>query len=81
MLNQCLIALRQHELGHFELAEDAAEQIDAAIRRLPAMPNCKLLKAAANERGNRLLEVVRRNEKQYGADTQHGKTQGAWLTQ
>ena len=80
-LKEYLIALRQHELGHFELAKDAAERIDAEIRAQPAMPSCKLLETAANERGNRLLEEVRRKEKQYDADTQHGKTQGAWLTQ
>ena len=81
VLDEYLVALRQHELGHFELAKDAAERIDAAIRTLPAMASCKLLEAAANERGNRLLEEVRHKEKQYDADTQHGKTQGAWLTQ
>ena len=80
-LNEYLIALRQHELGHFELAKDAAEGIDAEIRALPAMPTCKQLEMVANERGNRLLKEVRRKEKQYDADTQHGKTQGAWLTQ
>ena len=81
VLDEYLIALRQHELGHFELAKDAAERIDAQIRTLPAMPTCKQLETAANERGNRQLEEVRRKEKQYDANTQHGKTQGAWLTQ
>ena len=81
VLADYLSASQQHELGHFELAKDAAERIDAAIRAQPAMPGCKLLEAAANERGNRLLEEVRHKEKQYDADTQHGKTQGAWLTQ
>ena len=81
VLDDYLIALRQHELGHFELAKDAAERIDTAIRTLPAMPSCKLLESAANEVGNRIVEGVRRKERQYDADTQHGKTQGAWLSE
>ena len=81
VLDDYLIALRQHELGHFELAKDAAERIDTAIRTLPAMASCKLLESAANALGNRILEGVQRKEKQYDADTQHGKTQGAWLSE
>ena len=72
-------ALNEHELGHYNLGKEAGEKIDQYISELPEMPTCKILEKTANDFGYQTLDEYRAIEKQYDADTQHGKTQGAWL--
>lgn len=72
-------ALRQHEMGHYQFGLEAAHRIDQAIASLPPQPSCTALQAAANQLGRRLLDEAIRAEIAYDRDTQHGRTQGAWL--
>jgi predicted secreted Zn-dependent protease len=72
-------ALREHETGHHQIAQEAARAIDAQLRGIPAMDTCPALEAQANRDAQRILERYREKERQYDRDTGHGKTQGAWL--
>lgn len=77
--NNYLTALRTHELGHYDIGKQAANVIDSGIASLPEMSSCKELEATANGLGYQILDEYKIKEKQYDADTGHGKTQGAWL--
>jgi predicted secreted Zn-dependent protease len=77
--NNYLTALRTHELGHYDIGKQAADVIDSGIASLPEMSSCKELETAANDLGYQTLDEYKAKEKQYDADTGHGKTQGAWL--
>jgi predicted secreted Zn-dependent protease len=77
--NSFLAALRVHELGHYGIGKSAAAEIERAIRSLPAMDTCAALEAAANELGSDTLDKYRVIERRYDADTDNGRTQGAWL--
>ena len=72
-------ALETHEMGHVQVARDAARDIDAGLRTLPPSPTCGALEQAANALGHRRLEAARAVERRYDRDTGHGRTQGAWL--
>lgn len=74
-----LTALRTHEEGHYAFARQAGREIDGKIAALPAMRTCKVLEAEANGLGYRILDTYTTREKQYDRDTDHGRTQGAWL--
>jgi predicted secreted Zn-dependent protease len=76
-----LAALEVHERGHVRIAEAAARDVEDAIRALPAAPDCASLDREANEAGQRVLARSRSDEVRYDQDTQHGRTQGAWLRQ
>lgn len=75
-----LSPLRQHELGHYEIARKAARAVDAAIITLPAMNSCAGLKAAADRRAQEIITRAKEEEKTYDQVTAHGRTQGAWLS-
>jgi predicted secreted Zn-dependent protease len=77
--NNYLTALRTHELGHYDIGKQAADVIDSGIASLPEMSSCTELETAANGLGYQTLDEYRAKEKQYDANTGHGKTQGAWL--
>jgi predicted secreted Zn-dependent protease len=70
-------ALYDHELGHADLAREAAQAIDDAIRELPEMGNCTALEAAANRRAHAIVNASKRRQKQYDLDTEHGRRNGA----
>lgn len=72
--------LRMHELGHFEIGKKAATAIDSFLLSLPSRSSCSLLESEANEGAYRLLEKYSKIEEQYDVQTNHGKTQGAWLS-
>ncbi len=74
-----LAALRTHEEGHYAFARQAGREIDGEIAALPAMRSCKALETEANALGYRILDTYTTREKQYDRDTDHGRTQGAWL--
>jgi predicted secreted Zn-dependent protease len=79
VMNHFLAALRVHELGHFNIGREAADDIDQAILSLPQMANCEALGSEANGVAQRLLDGRRVAEKRYDAETAHGKSQGAVL--
>lgn len=74
-----IAALRKHEMGHYQIAQVAAQRIDQAILALPTTPSCQALSIRANELGERFLAQARQAGFDYDRDTQHGRTQGAWL--
>ena len=73
-----VLALKQHESGHYEIGKDAAHEIDREILSLSAT-DCSTLEKTANQKATRILERYKEKERTYDADTKHGKTQGAWL--
>jgi predicted secreted Zn-dependent protease len=77
--NPFLSALRVHELGHYTIGQEAAAAVDSRIAALPEMASCKFLDAAV---GVAHLEIMREFDARsaaYDVETNHGKTQGAWL--
>lgn len=72
-------ALNRHELGHYRLATQAGEAIDAHLRNLPSEASCRTLETVANEAGHRIQRRYRELNDQYERDTRHGRSQGAWL--
>jgi predicted secreted Zn-dependent protease len=76
-----LDSLRQHELGHVEIARATARKIDDTIMTLPPMDSCPLLEQTANRLGQQLLEQARQEEQSYDRVTRHGRTQGAYMDQ
>jgi predicted secreted Zn-dependent protease len=75
-----LVRLREHELGHYEIGREAARQLEKSFYALPAASSCSELQSAARDAGARLLPKYEAMGDAYDAQTQHGKTQGAWLT-
>jgi predicted secreted Zn-dependent protease len=75
-----IIALRQHELGHYSIASEAARKIDSDLKNFPPMSNCSALEAHANATSRRTLSRFNEMSRQYDRDTNHGKTQGAWIS-
>lgn len=69
----------QHEYGHKDNAVEYAQKIYQQIESLPVHLKCASLKLAANEIGNELTAQLRETDRLYDQDTEHGKTQGAWL--
>lgn len=72
------LALRIHEYGHYRIELEMADTIDKALTALPEHP-CNSIEHAVNERGQELIGEFARREQQYDAETDHGRTQGAFL--
>ena len=72
-------ALKRHELGHVEIARKAAAAIDAGILSLPQSNSCAAVEADANDYGHRELGSANQRDIEYDRDTDHGRTQGAWI--
>lgn len=62
-----LTALRAHEQGHADLAILAAREIEQTLMAVPPHPDCDGLSAAANRRGNAIIEQTRARERAYDA--------------
>jgi len=77
--NILLSALSVHELGHYDFAKRAATDKESEILSMSEMDICTALEAAANELGNQTLNEYQAVERRYDVDTDHGRTQGAWL--
>jgi predicted secreted Zn-dependent protease len=74
-----LAALRTHELGHYDIGNQAASTIDRKILSLPEMPSCSALESTVNTLGYQTLDEYKTIELRYDTSTGHGKSQGAWL--
>jgi predicted secreted Zn-dependent protease len=74
-----LMALRIHETGHYRIAQQAAQQIDAALAALPEMHNCREVEETANSTGHRIVAEFDAKDVQYDSATKHGQIQGAVL--
>ena len=71
--------LREHELGHYEIGRDAARELEKQLYALAPARSCSALQSAARDAGARLLPKYEALGDAYDAQTEHGKTQGAWL--
>ena len=74
-----LVRLREHELGHFEIGREAARELEKTLYALKPSSSCADLQAAARSEGARLLAKYEEMGDAYDRQTQHGRTQGAWL--
>jgi predicted secreted Zn-dependent protease len=77
--NALLSGLNVHELGHYDFAKQAATEIEAGVLSMPEMDTCAALEVAANDLGNRTLSEYKMRESNYDLETDHGRSQGAWL--
>jgi predicted secreted Zn-dependent protease len=73
--------LREHELGHYEIGREAARQLEKQLYALAPARSCAALMSAARKEGARLLPKYEAMGDAYDAQTQHGRTQGAWLVE
>ena len=76
-----LVRLREHELGHFEIGREAARQLEKKLYGLAPARSCSELHSAARQEGARLLPKYEAMGDAYDRQTQHGRTQGAWLVE
>ena len=76
-----LARLREHELGHFEIGREAARQLEKNLYALAPARSCAELQAAARVESARLLPKYEAMGDAYDRQTQHGRTQGAWLVE
>jgi len=53
--------------------------IEGEIFSMPEMETCAGLEAAANDLGTQTLSDYRTRERKYDVETDHGRSQGAWL--
>ena len=72
--------LIKHENKHRDLAVRMASRIENAILTMPRKPNCKQLDKQANKIGMRLLDELESQNVEYDKRTNHGESEGAWLT-
>ncbi|GAA5157457.1 hypothetical protein GCM10025770_00700 [Viridibacterium curvum] len=81
LFDRYLESLRKHELGHHQIGRDAAKAVEQEILSQPEMRTCKLLEQTINQRATDLIAGFNSRNLTYDQQTEHGKTQGAWLTQ
>lgn len=74
-----LLRLKEHELGHHEIAREAAAAVDRALTNLGTSNDCKSLQAMVDDTAKATLNLFTEKEREYDAVTMHGKTQGARL--
>ena len=74
-----LVRLREHELGHFEIGREAARHLEKNLYALAPARSCAQLQSAARAEGARLLAKYEAMGDAYDVQTEHGRTQGAWL--
>jgi predicted secreted Zn-dependent protease len=67
-------------LGHYKYGQQAVKAVDKAILDMPAMKDCKALEKAVAQRANTISDEYTLRSRQYDVNTDHGRTQGAWLT-
>jgi predicted secreted Zn-dependent protease len=75
-----LQALQQHELGHLQLNQATAKQLEYRLHQLPARGDCQALLDEADAIGTQLMQTMAAVNKEYDRRTQHGKTQGIVLS-
>ena len=76
-----ITALREHELGHAKIATTTAQQLEREVMAIPPGPDCASIEAKADAAWDALWQRATDGEKEYDRITEHGKTQGAWLTE
>lgn len=70
-------ALQTHELGHQEIAREAAHEIIRRLETLPPHRDCRELESIANGQAQAIVNLSRAKQVSYDLATGHGATQGA----
>jgi predicted secreted Zn-dependent protease len=78
-MERYLIPLKQHELGHYQIAQEAANAVAQRLASLPGETSCSDMGKAANEAGKQTVNVYNEKNRAYDIETDHGKSQGARL--
>ena len=71
---------REHELGHFQLYQATAREIERSLSQLPTMRKCQTLESEANRIGNLLMKTGNEVNVEYDRRTEHGAKNGARLS-
>lgn len=74
-----IAALTEHEEGHLANGRQAAEEVAESIADLERN-TCAELEADANAIGKARVKAANARDKAYDKRTQHGRTEGAWIT-
>jgi predicted secreted Zn-dependent protease len=74
-------ALWRHELGHYDIAAKTAFTIDFKLTAIPPQPSCAQLSTTANELAHALILNMNEADRRYDNDTNHGRLQGAFLSE
>jgi predicted secreted Zn-dependent protease len=74
-----IAALTEHEQGHYDIAIEAAHEIERRLRTVPPHGDCRLLKDAADNVARATMAEYKARDREYDRLTQHGRTQGASL--
>ena len=73
------ITIREHELNHYKIDAEGAQEIDSILKDLPPIYHCNELKDLADKIANRTWEYFKEKNRQYDRDTTHGLKEGAWV--
>jgi predicted secreted Zn-dependent protease len=74
-----IAALREHELGHYRIGVDAARDVRVRLQQVPPQADCRALKSLADRTARATVDEYKARNRQYDIETEHGRTQGAWL--
>lgn len=72
-----IAALRTHENGHFEIGEDAQQEMSTRAKSLGPAADCQILAQQINDLIAAVVDAHHRLEVEYDDKTNHGETQGA----
>jgi predicted secreted Zn-dependent protease len=64
--------LERHERGHVTIGQEAAGELERAVRETPAGGRCADLAAAAKGRADAVLAQLQRRQREYDERTDHG---------
>lgn len=70
-------ALRKHEDGHFEIGEDAQQEMLARAKSLGSAADCDILAQEIDDLVAAVIDAHHKLELDYDTKTHHGETQGA----
>jgi predicted secreted Zn-dependent protease len=74
-----IAALKEHEMGHYQIGVDAARDVRERLRLLRPQANCRTLQSLADRTARATVDQYKARNRQYDIETEHGRTQGAWL--
>jgi predicted secreted Zn-dependent protease len=74
-----IAALREHEMGHYQIGVEAAREVRDRLQQLPPQADCRTLQSLADRTARATLNEYKARNRQYDVETEHGRTQGAWL--
>jgi predicted secreted Zn-dependent protease len=76
-----IAAVEAHEQGHVDIAVEAARTLLRALEGLAGFADLKALRAAASEAAAAVIAAAHDEERAYDAGSEHGVSQGAWLSE